>query len=584
MNLKEIKRFKANILDLIKNEIYPADIQIENSYFKKVTPLSKDFSENSKLNFDGIIVPGFIDSHIHIESTLLTPSNFAKATVPYGTTSVIADSHEIANVCGIEGIEFMIKNGKEVPFDFYFSAPSCVPATNFENSGSVIDIEAIDDLMKRDEVLALGEVMNYVGVLDHDKYLIGKLNIAKKYKKPIDGHAPKLSGNLLETYIDEGISTDHESISFDEAIFKKKLGMKIMVREGSSAKNLEALFNMNSRIKLLSNQDFFGSISVNDFSDILKNPIFDFLVSDDKDPIDLKKGHLNILIKKAISLGIDPFEAIKMVTLNPAIHYNINSGLIAPEKIANFVLIDNLNDFNIKKTFVHGFLVAENGKTLFNTKKPELKNTFKVNKKIADDFDISYSNPKLNSNSILTNIIETIDNEIITNKTQVKLNIKDNIVVPDLENDILKLSVVERYGNNNISNAFIKGFNLKKGAIASSVSHDSHNIIAVGTNSEDMAKVTNLIIENKGGLAIVNKNFNKILKLPIAGLMSDKDLNHVFEDIQNLNKHINNLGCDMESPFMTLSFMALLVIPSLRLGDKGLFDVDSFNFIDLFEN
>ena len=568
-------------MDVRKSEVYPAEILIENGYFKKVTPLANDLGTDLQLDFEGILVPGFIDAHIHIESSLLAPTNFAKAVVPFGTTSVIADPHEIANVCGVEGIKFMIEDGKEVPFDFYFSAPSCVPATEFETSGACVDSVAIEELMKEDEIIALGEVMNYVGVINQDKELIAKLEIAKKYKKPIDGHAPGLSGEDLEKYIMGYVSTDHECISFEEAIFKKELGMKIMVREGSSAKNMEALFNIKDRINLHSKQDFFGSVSVSDFEDILKNPIFDFLVTDDKDPKDLQKGHLNILIKKAIGLGIDPIEAIKMVTINPAIHYNLNSGEIATGKIANFVLIDNLNDFNIKKTFVHGKLVAKDGKTLFKAKKSLLENTFDLSKKIATDFDIKIEKNK--SDLVTVNVIEAMNGEIITKRFKTELNVKNQIIQANLNDDILKLAVVERYGNNNIANAFVNGFNLKKGAIASSVAHDSHNIIVLGTNSEDMARAVNLISENKGGLAIVSGKFEKILKLPIAGLMSDKDVAMVSNELEEIDKIATDFGSSMESPFMTLSFLALLVIPSLRLSDKGLFDVDEFSFIDIID-
>lgn len=579
MNDEEFKKFKSNILDLRKSEIYPAEILIENGYFKKITPLANDSINDLKLDFEGILVPGFIDAHIHIESSLLTPSNFAKAVVPFGTTSIIADPHEIANVIGIEGIEFMIEDGDKVPFDFYFTAPSCVPATEFETSGSCVDSVAIEELMKKDEIIALGEVMNYIGVINQENEIIAKLKIAKKYKKPIDGHAPRVFGEDLKKYVDENISTDHECITFEEAMVKKEIGMKIMVREGSSAKNMEALFNIQDRINLFSNQDFFGSVSVNDFQSILKNPIFDFLVTDDKDPKDLKYGHLDVLIKKAIDLGIDPIEAIKMVTINPAIHYNLNSGEIAIHKIANFVLIDNFQDFNIKQTFIHGELVAEDGKTLIKSKKPFLKNTFKLNKKLAIDFDIRIENNK--SDIVNLNIIQAMNNEIITKKIKTELNIENQVIQPNLNEDILKLAVVERYGQNNISNAFINGFNIKKGAIASSVSHDSHNIIVLGTNSNDMAKAVNLISENQGGLVICNGKFEKILKLPIAGLMSDKDAAIVSDELEKIDKIASDFGCNMESPFMTMSFLSLLVIPSLRLNDKGLFDVDKFSFIDI---
>lgn len=598
MNPKKFNSIKANILDVFINEIYPSEISIEDGYIVSVNPISNLENDGVELDFDGILVPGFIDAHIHIESSLLTPSNFAKAVVPFGTTSVIADPHEIANVAGIEGVEFMIDDASKVPFDFYFSAPSCVPATNFETSGACLDSLAIEELLKMDEVVSLGEVMNFVGVINNDKDVIDKLKVAKKYNIPIDGHAPLLSGADLEKYVNvflyddfdnknliQGPSTDHESISFDEAIEKKKLGMKIMVREGSSAKNMEALFNIKDRIGLCSNQDFFGAVSVDDFGEILKNPIFDFLVTDDKEPNDLKDGHLNVLIKKAIFLGIDHIEAIKMVTINPAKHYNLNSGAIEVGRKANFCLIDNFDDFNIKKTIINGEIVAEDGVSFIKSQKPSFKNTFVLNEKNSDDFNVHVNFNSNNSNNpifyINTKVIEVIDGEIITKKIDKDLKVEEGIIKENIEDDILKLAVVERYGNNNISNAFIKGFNLKNGAIASSVAHDSHNIVVLGTESEYMAKAVNLISKNKGGLAIVYDDVEKILKLPIAGLMSDEDIGSVSKELYEINKIIKTLGCTLESPFMTLSFVSLLVIPSLRLSDKGLFDVDEFSFVDL---
>lgn len=598
MNPKKFNSIKANILDVFTNEIYPSEISIEDGYIVSVNSISNLENDGVELDFDGILVPGFIDAHIHIESSLLTPSNFAKAVVPFGTTSVIADPHEIANVAGIEGVEFMIDDASKVPFDFYFSAPSCVPATNFETSGACLDSLAIEELLKMDEVVSLGEVMNFVGVINNDKNVIDKLKVAKKYNIPIDGHAPLLSGADLEKYVNvfldddfdnknliQGPSTDHESISFDEAIEKKKLGMKIMVREGSSAKNMEALFNIKDRIEICSNQDFFGAVSVDDFGEILKNPIFDFLVTDDKEPNDLKEGHLNVLIKKTISLGIDHIEAIKMVTINPAKHYNLNSGAIEVGRKANFCLIDNFDDFNIKKTIINGEIVAEDGVSFIKSQNSSFKNTFVLNEKNSDDFNVHVNFNSNSSNNpifyINTKVIEVIDGEIITKKIDKDLKVEEGIIKENIEEDILKLAVVERYGNNNISNAFIKGFNLKNGAIASSVAHDSHNIVVLGTESEYMAKAVNLISKNKGGLAIVYDDVEKILKLPIAGLMSDEDIESVSKELYEINKTIKTLGCTLESPFMTLSFVSLLVIPSLRLSDKGLFDVDEFSFVDL---
>ncbi|MDR2623348.1 MAG: adenine deaminase [Methanobrevibacter sp.] len=571
---------KANVLDLEENEFYPAHIVIEDEVFKEITPISTE----EELDFEGILIPGFIDSHIHIESTLLTPSSFAEAVLPSGTCSVIADPHEIANVLGVKGIQFMIDDGREVPFDFYFMAPSSVPATPFESSGATINEKGVDDLLKKDEVIGLGEVMNFSGVINRDPYIINKLKIAKSLNKPIDGHAPQLSGDDLKKYLylddDLIITTDHESSSFDEAVEKKSLGMKIMVREGSSAKSMEDLFNLKKRSKLLSNQDFLRKISTDDFENILTHPIFDFLVTDDISPEDLIKGHLNLLVKKAIELGINKYEAIKMVTLNPAKHYNLNSGLIAKGKIANFILVDNLDDLNVKKTFVHGTLVAEHGKVLFKRKRSEVVNNFSMTKKKQEDFEIKVDKPNdLNTKKV--KIIEVLDGQLITNKIQSRLTVENGMIKADISNDILKLSVVERYGNNNIGNGFVKGFSLKEGAIASSVAHDSHNIIVVGTNSYYMAKAVNLIRQSKGGLAIISKTKEKILKLPIGAIMTNENIKKVVNKKLELNQMLKSLGVNMKSPFMTLSFLALLVIPNLRLSNKGLFDVGSFEFTDL---
>ncbi|GAA5818974.1 MAG: adenine deaminase [Methanobrevibacter sp. CfCl-M3] len=610
--------FKANILDLEENDVYPAHIVVENNVFKEVTPISL----RNELDFDGIIIPGYIDSHIHIESTFLTPSSFAEAVLPLGTCSVIADPHEIANVLGVEGIQFMIDDGSEIPFDFYFTAPSSVPATEFESSGAVIDEEDIKNLLKKDGIVGLGEVMNFSGVINRDPSIISKLKIAKSLNKPIDGHSPQLSGNDLKKYsywdddfedsnsteiyndsIDAhdnaitnhssqssySISTDHESSSFDEAIEKKSLGMKIMVREGTSAKNMESLFNLKKRLELLSNQDFLGKISADDFGSILTNPIFDFLVTDDISPEDLIKGHLNALVKKAIELGIDKYEAIKMVTLNPSDHYNLNSGLIAKGRVANFILVDNLDDLNVRKTFIHGKLVAEDGEVLFKRKKSKAMNNFSLTEKKLEDFEINLNglndlDSPIDLKTKRVNLIEVFDGELLTNKIQETVQIESGVVKEDVSRDMLKLAVVERYGNNNVGLGFVRGFNLKEGAIASSVAHDSHNIVVVGTNSYYMAKAVNLIRESEGGLAAVSSTIEKILKLPIAGIMTNKSIKSVVKEKLELNEIAKSLGVSLKSPFMTLSFLALLVIPSLKLSDKGLFDVDKFELIDIFVN
>ncbi len=557
--------FKVNILDFDFDDVYPAEVFVEDGLISDVRKLDDDV----ELDFEGILVPGFIDCHIHIESTMLSPSNFAKAVIPHGTTAVVADAHEITNVLGKKGMDFMIADGLSVPFDFYFSAPSCVPATAFETNGAVFGVDDIRDLFENPNVVCLGEMMNFPGVINGDEEVISKLDLANELGVPIDGHAPLVNGEDLEKYVSYSISTDHECSNFDEAIEKKNLGVKIMVREGSSAKNMDSLLNINDRIKYWTKESKFGNITTEEYETLLKHPIFDFLVTDDKNPKDLQKGHLNTLIQKAINYDINPIEAIKMVTLNPAKHYKLNIGEIKKGKKANFTLIDNLENINIQKTFINGKIVYENQKVLFNTKQPKIENTFNVTLKKPEDFNITSEKPK-----VKVNVIEAINKELITNKTTAQLETENQIVQTNTDKDILKISVVERYGHNNIANAFIKGFNLKTGAIATSVSHDSHNIVTVGTNPEDMANTVNEIIKNQGGLAISNKNKIESLKLPIAGLMSNQNINTVAKQLEHLEEQVKKMGSTLESPFMTLAFMTLLVIPTLKISDKGLFDLN----------
>ncbi|AMK15750.1 Adenine deaminase [Methanobrevibacter olleyae] len=578
----------ARYLNVEFGEVYPAEIVIEDGLFKEVIPIITDDEDSLDLDYEGILIPGFIDSHIHIESSKIAPSNFAKAVLPYGTTSVVADSHEIANVLGVEGIDFMIEDGEKVPFDFYYAVPSCVPATPFETSGAILNSLDVEELLKRDEMVALGEMMNFPGVLAEDEEVLKKLDAANLLRKPIDGHAPLVSGEDLEKYISYGISTDHESSNFDEAIEKKKAGMKIMIREGSSAKDMDTLLNMDDRLNYLIEEEMAGNIIVDNIDDALSVPPFDFLVCDDIDARDLSNGHLDNLIKKAISLKINPKEAIKMVTFNPAEHYGLNCGAIEEERIANFSLVDDLKNLNISKVWVHGELVVDNGEVLFDVEKPKTLNNFDLNEVKAKDFDVTMEMGYVNSlMDETTNVylIEAYDGELLTGKLEETLFVRNKIVQPDLNKDIIKIAIVNRYGGGNISNGFIKGFNLKKGAIASSVAHDSHNIVVIGTNPEDMACAVNLIRENQGGLAVVSKEdgLEDILELPIAGLMSDRDVDYVASKLDDLHDLAKELGCTLNSPFMTLSFMALLVIPNFKISDLGIFDFESFGFTDLIK-
>lgn len=565
------------MLDVITDSIYPARISVEDGFFKEIVPIV--INDDSELDISGIILPGFIDSHIHIESTMLTPAQFAKLAVRFGTTSVVCDPHEIANVAGTDGIDFMIENSKSVPFNFYFSIPSCVPATCFETSGAILDSETIGELLKKDEAVALGEMMNFPGVINEDEEVLAKLEKAKELGKPIDGHAPLLSGKDLDKYIAEHISTDHECSNFAEAIEKKEKGMKIMVREGSSAKNMEALFDFSDRLDYWKNHESFGKMPNEVLEKRIHLPIFDFIVSDDKHTTDLIKGHLNESIKKAIDLEVSPISAIEMVTVNPSTHYNLNTGAIVKGMQADYVIVDNLNDLNILKTYVAGKCVFDGENVLFDVEETEFKNTFDVSKKESEDFEISCDEPSAD-----VNVIRCFNGELITGAESATLETKNGFVQPDLEEDILKIAVVERYGGNSIANGFITGFNLKKGAIASSVAHDSHNIVVVGTNSEDMANAVNCLIDNEGGFAIVGGDFEDSLALPIAGLMTNEDSHEVAEKLEKLHKTAADFGCKLDSPFMTMSFMALLVIPAIKISDKGLFDCINFEFIDVIKN
>ena len=503
--------FTAYMLDVISDTIYPARITVENGHFKEVTPITVNERELVNIDVHGLVIPGFIDSHIHIESSMVSPAQFAKIAVRHGTTAVVADPHEIANVLGIEGIEEMIENAKQVPFNFYFTAPSCVPATGFETSGAVLDSSDIEYLLKKKEIVALGEMMNFPGVINGDEEVHKKLELAKKYGKPIDGHAPLLTRGDLDKYLAAGISTDHECSNVLEALEKKIKGMKIMVRDGSSAMDMEGLFDIDEGRQYLDFSGPMGTLFRDIFERKIYSPLFDFIVSDDKHPNDLIKGHLNLSIKKAVSLGVDLLKAINMVTINPAYHYNLNCGAIVPGAKADFVIVDSISDLNVLKTYIGGECVFDGENVLFDAPKFKSVNTINASKKTASDFDIHYDGDECE-----VNVIECFDGDLLTKKTTARLYVEDGIVQPDIFQDVLKIAVVERYGGNTVANAFIKGFGLKKGAIASSVAHDSHNIIVVGYNSEMMAQAVNQVIDDKGGIAVVSEDFADSLPLPIG--------------------------------------------------------------------
>ena len=537
-------KFSGNIVDVVNNTIYKGSIEIENGI---VVSLTADKSICS----DDYIMPGFVDSHIHIESSMLIPSEFARLATIHGTVATVSDPHEIANVLGIAGIEFMISNGKKVPFKFHFGAPSCVPATAFESAGAVVDTKDIEALMGSNDIYFLGEMMNYPGVLFDDNDVHNKLKSAKKFNKPIDGHAPGLIGSDALKYANSGISTDHECFSIEEAEEKVKLGMKILIREGSAAKNFDELAFL-----------------------LLKYPGKIMLCSDDKHPDDLINGHLNLLCKRALEKGIPLLNIIQALTIVPVNHYKLNVGLLQKNDDADFIIVDNLTDFNIKKTFVKGKLVAENGNPLIESINEIVINNFNAKKPNPTDIRVKYKNQNIR-------VIDVIEGQLITKQFVTKPTVSNHCIVSNPSDDILKLVVVNRYNPEAPSIGFIRGFKITKGAIASSVSHDSHNIIAVGSNDDDICNAINSIIDAKGGISVSTNSEISMLQLPFAGLMSGDDGYIVAKNYELLDKKAKILGSNLQSPFMTLSFMALLVIPELKLSDKGLFDGTKFEFTTL---
>ncbi len=533
-----MKVIEGNIVDIINKKIFPGKIEYDNKIIN-IEPVDK--------TYNSYIVPGFVDSHIHIESSMLVPSEFAKIAVKHGTIATVSDPHEIANVLGIDGVKFMIENGKSVPFKFYFGVPSCVPATVFETAGGKIDEKDAEELFKNENLLFLSEMMNVPGVLYKNDNVFSMINTAKKYNSKIDGHAPGLTGENLKTYIEAGITTDHEAITYEEGLEKIKNGMKIQIREGSAAKNFEALVNL-----------------------IKTYPDSCMFCSDDLHPDDLVKGHINISVKKAISKGIDIFDVLKAAVLNPKRHYGLDVGLLQMEDDADFIIVNNLKDFEIEKTVINGKTVFENGNVLIQTEKSKIINNFNIGTISNEDIKVYTKNKKFD-------IIQVIDGQLITEKETFEFSTNKE---SDVENDILKIVVVNRYNKAKPAVAFIKGFGFKNGAIASSVAHDSHNIISIGTNDNDICKSINLITENKGGISAVFQDEIIVLPLPIAGIMSNKDGYKAANLYQKADSLVKENGCNLSAPYMTMSFMALLVIPSIKISDKGLFDSDKFEFIN----
>ena len=534
---------QGQIVDIPNKRIFKGEIVIEHG---KITSIIK-----KKHNVNHYILPGFVDAHIHIESSMLVPSEFARLAVKHGTIATVSDPHEIANVLGVKGVQFMVENGKKVPFKFNFGAPSCVPATNFETAGAVIDSNDIQKMLQNQDIKYLTEMMNYPGVLFDDQEVLKKIAWAKHYNKPIDGHAPGLRGDDLTKYINAGISTDHECFTFEEGLEKLQKGMKVLIREGSAAKNFEALIDLLP--------EHFESI---------------MFCSDDKHPDDLLLNHINALCSRAVKKGIDIFKVLQAACVNPVKHYNLDVGLLNLGDVADCIVVEDLVNFKTLQTYINGDLVFDNGQSLIKPVKFELLNNFNAEKKAVSDFRFESSTEKIR-------VIEALEGQLVTNELIEDALIKDGNIISNIDKDILKMTVVNRYQNQKPAIAFIKNFGLKAGAIASSVGHDSHNIIAVGVSDEAICKVVNLIIENKGGIGAISNSKEKILPLPVAGIISGQDGETVGKQYAELDTMAKKLGSTLHAPYMTLSFMALLVIPSLKLSDKGLFNGSTFQFTSL---
>ena len=542
-----MKIIAGQLVDFSQRRIHPVEVSFENGKIISIVP-------NSKISASCFLMPGFIDAHVHIESSMLVPAEFAKLAVVHGTVGTISDPHEIANVCGMEGVEFMIENSKTVPFKFNFGAPSCVPATSFETAGAALDSNDVKKLLLQKEIKYLSEMMNFPGVLHKDPEVMKKIAAAHQLNKPVDGHAPGLRGDLAKQYIDAGISTDHECFTAEEALDKLHFGMKILIREGSAAKNFEALIDL-----------------LNDYPDRI------MFCSDDKHPDSLVAGHINQLCARAVAKGIDIFKIVQAACINPVNHYKLEVGLMQRGDPADFIVVKDLSHFEVLQTYINGELVAENGITNITCKKSNVINRFDC--KPISVHNLIYKKPLLEQ----VEVIVALDGQLITNKylqdTGSLLSTDGASLTSNPSIDILKIVVVNRYFPARPAIAFIRNFGFKRGAIASSVAHDSHNIVAVGADDESLCRAINLVIEQRGGVSCVNDEAALILALPVGGLMSNEDGYSVAESYTAIDAMAKDLGSSLAAPFMTLSFMALLVIPHLKLSDKGLFDGDAFQLV-----
>ena len=542
-----MQHIQANIIDLHQRRIYPGSVTISNGIIQQITPVEGPVT--------GYLLPGFVDAHVHIESSMLVPSEFARLAVQHGTVATVSDPHEIANVLGVAGVEFMLENAAQVPFKFHFGAPSCVPATSFETAGACIGPAEVEMLLQRPDIWYLSEMMNFPGAIHRDPDVMAKIEAAQRLGKPVDGHAPALTGDALRQYMSAGISTDHEAFTYGEGLEKLYLGMKILIREGSAAKNFEALIDL-----------------------LPLYPESIMFCSDDKHPDDLVRGHINQLVVRALKKGRNLFDVLRAACMHPVQHYQLPVGLLREGDPADCILVDDLTHFNVQKTWINGVLVAENGQSFIEQVPIAAPNNFNIGPKNTADFELRAAPDSI------ARIIVASEGAIVTGSDKAVIKVEHGLAVSDTTKDILKIVVVNRYQNAPIACGFVRGFGLRHGALASCVAHDSHNIVAVGCSDAEICAAVNLVVAHKGGISAVGMGTEHVLPLPVAGIMSDADGLSVSIAYATIDAFVRQqLGSPLTAPFMTLSFMALPVIPSLKMTDKGLFDVETFDFTNVLE-
>ncbi len=536
--------YEGNIVDIHNERIFKGKIVVKNGKIKEIIECQTESKH--------FILPGFIDSHVHIESSMLTPYEFSRIALQHGTIAAVCDPHEIANVLGKEGIDFMLESAEKSPMYFAFGVPSCVPATFFETNSAILDSKAVCRLLKTGKFTHLSEVMNFPGVIYEDEDVLKKIECAKKLKLSIDGHCPGLTGKDLQKYAKSGITTEHEATTLTEAEEKIACGMKILIREGSAAKNFNQLIPL-----------------IEKYHDRI------MFCTDDIHPDNLEKGHINTMVKKAIKKAYNLFKVLKAASLNPIIHYNLETGILRKGDFADFIVVDSIENLSVIQTVIKGKTVFEKGKDILPFLKHSTPNNFSCELKTEKHF-------KIESKGKNAKVIVAKDKSLLTDYLVEKIKTKNGEVITDIEKDILKIAVINRYKNTKPALGLIKGLGIKKGAIASSVAHDSHNIVATGCDDYSLKEAVNKVIENRGGLYCISNEKDEILPLPIGGIMSDKPYHEVAHKYSKIDRMAKELGSKLSAPFMTLSFMPLPVIPKLKITDKGLFDAEIFRFTDLF--